>query len=323
MTHRIVRGVALILALAGANAAAQQYPAKPVRILVGFAAGGSVDLVGRTVAQRLSTTWGRQVVIDNRPGAASHIAGNLVAKADPDGYTLLVSSMGGLGTNLALYKSLPYNALKDLSPLALLVRQGQVLIVNPSLPVRNVKDYIALARARPGELTYGSAGIGGPLHLAAELFSNMAGVKLSHIGYKGGALVVIDVLGGQITSSFQPEPEAIPHVKTGRVRAIAVTGANRSAQLPNIPTIAESGVPGYAFASWMGAAGPAGLPRDLQARISADINAALKSPEVQGRLNEVGLEILGGTPEQMLAHMQSELTRVAQLVKAAGIPLIE
>jgi tripartite-type tricarboxylate transporter receptor subunit TctC len=291
--------------------------------VVGFAAGGSVDMVGRILAQNLSATYGKQVVVDNRPGAASHIAGNIVAKSDPDGYTLLVSSNGGLGTNLALYSKLPYNALKDLTPIALLVHQGQVLIVNPSVPARTVKEFIALAKARPGQLNYGSAGVGGPLHMAAELFSYMAGVKMTHVVYKGGALVLIDILGGQIDVGFQPIPEAMPYIKPGRVRALAVTSAKRAVSLPDLPTIAESGVPGYAFVSWMGVAGPGGMSKELAARISADFNKALATPEVQARLLDIGLEIAGGTPEQLGAHMRDELAKTVKLVKDVGIPPVD
>ena len=301
----------------------QAYPAKSIRIVVGFAAGGSVDMVGRILAQNLSATYGKQVVVDNRPGAASHIAGNIVAKSEPDGYTLLVSSNGGLGTNLALYGKLQYNALKDLTPIALLVHQGQVLIVNPTVPARTVKEFIALAKSRPGQLNYGSAGVGGPLHMAAELFSYMTGVKLTHVVYKGGALALIDLLGGQIDVGFQPIPEAMPYVKSGRVRALAVTSANRAVALPDLLTIAESGVPGYAFVSWMGVAGPGGMSKELAARISADFNKALATPEVQGRLLDIGLEIAGGTPEQLGAHMRDELAKTVKLVKDVGIPPVD
>jgi len=323
MKTTILRMSAALLAVLAGAATAQNYPTRPVRIVVGFVAGGSVDLVGRSIAQKLTTTYGRQVLVENRPGAASHIAGQFVAKAEPDGYTLLVSSNGGLGTNLAVYKSLPYNALKDLTPLVLLVRQGQVLIVNPSVPARSVKELIALAKTKPAVLNYGSAGVGGPLHIAAELFAHMAGVKFTHVLYKGGAVVLVDVLGGQIDLSFQPIPEAMPHLASGRLRVLAVTSEKRSLALPNIPTIAEAGLPGYGFVSWMGAAGPVGMPKDLTAKISADINAALKSPEVAGRLTELGLEVAGSTSEQLGEHMRVELEKMSRLVKAANIPQID
>ena len=315
--------LSVLLTLAGGGVAAQPYPTKPVRVLVGFAAGGSVDLVARTLAQKLATSYGRQVIVDNRPGAASHIAGNIVAKAEPDGYTLLVSSQGGLGTNLAIYKQLSYHAIKELTPIALLVHQAQVLIVNPKTEARSVKDLIALAKSKPGALNYGSAGVGGPLHMATELFSHMAGVKLTHVLYKGGALALVDLLGGQIDVTFQPLPEAMPYIKNGRVRPLAVTTPKRSALLPDLPTVAEAGVPGYSFVSWMGVAGPAGIPKKLAAQISADWNNALSARDVQSRLVDLGLEVAGGTPEQLGAHMRAELDKAVKLVKAVGIAPIE
>ena len=318
-----MRLISLLLVFCAGGAFAQTYPAKPVRLVVGFAAGGSVDMVGRILAQKLAAMYGKQVVVDNRPGAASHIGGNIVAKSEPDGYTLLVSSNGGLGTNLALYSKLQYNALKDLTPITLLVHQGQVMIVNPAVPARSVKEFIALAKSKPGQLNYGSAGVGGPLHMGAELFSYMTGIKLTHVIYKGGALALIDLLGGQIDVVFQPIPEALPYIKSERVRVLAVTSAKRANSLPDSPTIAESGVPGYSFASWMGVAGPGGMSKELAARISADFNKALATPEVQSRLLELGLEIVGGTPGQLGAHMQAELAKTVKLVKDVGIPQVD
>ena len=315
--------LSLASTLAAGSAAAQAYPTKPVRVLVGFAPGGSVDLVARTLAHKLTTTYGRQVIVDNRPGAASHIAGNIVAKAEPDGYTLLVSSQGGLGTNLAIYRQLSYNAIKELTPIALLVHQAQVVIVNPKNEARSVKELIALAKSKPGSLNYGSAGVGGPLHMATELFSHMAGVKMTHVLYKGGALALVDLLSGQINVTFQPLPEAMPYIKNGRVRPLAVTTSKRSALLPDLPTVAEAGLPGYAFVSWMGVAGPAGIPTKLASRISTDWNSALSASDVQSRLVDLGLEVAGGTPEQLGAHMRAELDKAVKLVKAVGIPPID
>jgi tripartite-type tricarboxylate transporter receptor subunit TctC len=315
--------IPLSLLLPTGAAFAQAYPSKPVRIVIGFAAGGSVDLVGRTMAQKLGALYGRQVVVDNRPGASGHIAGNLVAKAEPDGHTLLVSSMGALGTNLALYTKMPYNPLEDLAPIALLVYQAQVVVLHPSVPARSVKELIALGRARPGQLRFGSAGSGGPSHMAVELFGHMAGVKMLHVPYKGGALSFIDLLGGQIDLNFQPMPDAIPHAKSGRLRFLAVTTAKRSASLPNLPTVAEAGLPGYAYSSWMGVAAPAGIPRELAARISGDFNKALEAADVQSRLLDVGLEVGGGTPEQFGTHIRQELAKMVKLVKDVGLPPVE
>jgi len=325
--HQIWRTALLLAAVFGLGlaepAAAQAYPNRPVRILVGFAAGGSVDLVARTVAQKLGALYGRQVIVDNRPGAASHIAAGLVARAEPDGHTLLVSSMGGLGTNLALYAKMPYNPLEDLAPVALLVFQPHVLIVHPSVPVRSVKELIALGRSRPGELRFGSAGSGGPSHMSAELFAHMAGVRMLHVPYKGGALSLVDLLAGQIDLNFQPMPDVVAHAKSTRVRVLAVTTARRATALPGVPTVAEAGLPGYAYSSWMGAAGPGGLPRELAARISADINKALAADDVRARLLDAGLEVGGGTPDQLAAHIRSEVARMFELVKVVGLPPVQ
>ena len=331
MNTRSMRWISLLLVVSACAAHAQStstgsgqaYPGKPVRMVIGFAAGGSVDLVGRTLAQKLGAAYGRQVVVDNRPGAASHIAGNIVAKAEPDGYTLLVSSNGGLGTNLAIYKKMPYNPIEDLTPIALLVYQAQVLILNPSVPSPTLTEFIALAKSKPGQLRYGSAGSGGPLHMAAELFSHMAGVKMLHVLYKGGAPALIDLLGGHIDATFQPVPEAMPYLRTARVRVMGVTTAQRSTSLPDIPTLAEAGLPGYAYSSWMGAAGPAGMPKELAARISADINNALAASDVKTRLLELGLEIAGGTPAQLAAHMREELAKMVKLAKDVGLTPVE
>ncbi len=323
MNNRHACLLPLLLVSMVACAWAQAYPSKPIRVVIGFAPGGSVDLVGRTVAQRLSATYGGPVIVDNRPGAASHIAGQLVAQAVPDGYTLLVSSQGGLGTNLALYSKMPYDPLKDLTPITLLVFQGQILIVNPKIEARTVKEFIALAKSKPGGLNYGSAGSGGVLHLAAELFSHMTGIRMTHVAYKGGAPALADLIGGQIDATFQPIPEALPHLKSGRIRTIAVTNPKRSPLMPDIPTIDEAGLPGFSFMSWMGAAGPAGMPRALATRISADWNKALASAEVQGRLVEMGLEVSGSTSEQMGVHMKVELEKIRRLVKDTGMPLVE
>ncbi len=314
----------LSLLVAGiAGAWAQNYPAKPVRILVGYAAGGSVDLVGRIVGQKLGENFGQQFIVDNRPGAASNIAADLVAKSAPDGYTLLVSSSGSLGTNLAIYSKMPYDPLKDLTPIAMLVHQGNALILNPSVPAKNVKELIALAKARPGQLNYGSGGNGSSQHMATELFQNVAGVKMVHVPYKGGAPAIADLIGGQIDLIFAPVPEAIPYVRTSRVRALAVTATRRSLMLPDVPTFAEAGVRGYDFDGWMGIAGPAGLPRELVMRLNAEVNKALAANDVKARLQELGLELAGGTPEQLAAYMREQSAKMIKLAKDAGIKPVD
>jgi tripartite-type tricarboxylate transporter receptor subunit TctC len=301
----------------------QSYPVKPVRVLVGYAAGGSVDLVGRIFAQKLSEYFGQQVVVDNRPGAASNIAADVVAKSAPDGYTLLVSSSGSLGTNLAIYTKMPYDPLKDLTPIGLLVHQGNVLIVNPSVPSKNVRGLIALAKSRPGQLNYGSGGNGSSQHMSAELFQNMTGVQMVHVPYKGGAPALADLIGGQTDLIFAPAPEAIPYLLSGRVRALGVSTIRRLSKLPDIPTIAEAGVPGYDFDGWMGIAGPAGMSREIIARLNAEANKALAANDVKTRLQDSGLELAGGTPEQLGAYMREQSAKMIKLAKAAGIKPVD
>ncbi len=310
------------IAVSGA-AFAQSWPAKPVRFVVGYAPGGSVDVTARIFARRLTQTLGQQVLVDNRPGAASNIAAELVAKAPPDGYTLFYSSGTGLGTNLAMYRRMPYNPLKDFAPIVLLCYQGNILIVNPSVPVKTVKDLIALATARPGVLNYGTAGNGTSQHMSAALFSVLTGVKMVQVPYKGGAPALADLLGGQIDLMFQTLPEAIPHLGKGRVRPIAVTGLKRSAVLPEVPTIAESGVPGFEFQGFLGIAGPAALPREIVARLNAEANKALASPEVKARLVELGLDLVGSTPEQLGEHMRVESEKQVRLAKRVGLTPVD
>jgi tripartite-type tricarboxylate transporter receptor subunit TctC len=287
--------------------------------VVGFAAGGSVDVVARILAQKLSTTLGQQVVVENRGGAGGNIGGEVVAKAAPDGYTLLVSSGGGLGTNLSIYTKMPYDPLKDLTPIALLVYQGNILILNPSMPPRTLQEFIAFAKARPGQLTAGSGGNGSSQHMGLELFSSMTGIKIVHVPYKGGAPAMVDLLGGQIGVMFQVLPEAVQVIKTGRVRALAVTSAKRSIVFPDIPTIAEAGVPGYDFEGWMGMAGPPGMSKELVARLNSEVNKALAASDVQGKLQELALGIAGSTPEQLGAHMREQSIKMVKLAKDAGI----
>jgi len=312
-----------LLLIGAAHVYAQNYPAKPVRIMVGYAAGGSVDIVGRIFAQKLSEYFGQQFVVDNRPGAASNVAADLVAKSAPDGYTLLVSSSGSLGTNMAIYSKMPYDPLKDLAPIALLLHQGNVLIVNPSVPARSVKELIALAKSRKGQLNYGSGGSGSSQHMASELFQNVTGVQIVHVPYKGGAPAIADLVGGQIDLIFAPMPEALPYVRSSRVRALGVTTSKRSIMLPDVPTVAEAGVAGYEFDGWMGIAGPAGMPRDLVMRVNTEVNKALSAPDVKTRLQDLGVELAGGTPEQLGSYMREQSAKMIKLARDAGIKPVD
>ncbi len=322
---RLVIGVAAVAAMLAVSAplSAQQWPTRPLRMVIGFAAGGSVDLVARVIAPRLAEGLGQPVVIETRPGAAGNIAGEVVARAPADGYTVLVSSGGALAVNLVLYTRMPYDPLKELSPIGKIVYQSNVLIVNPSVPAKTVKEFVALARSRSGVLNYGSAGNGSSQHLAAELFSSLTGVKMVNVSYKGGAPAMIDLLGGQIDVMFQTIPEAIQQVRSGRVRALGVTGAKPASVFPDVPTIAQAGVPGFEFEGWMGLAGPPGLPAALVQRWNVELNRTLADKDVRTRLLEAGLDIAGGTPEQMSAWMKDQVQRMMRLAKEAGIKPVE
>jgi tripartite-type tricarboxylate transporter receptor subunit TctC len=316
--------IALLVAILSSVAAwAQGYPAKPVRFLVGFAAGGSVDFLARVFAAKMSESMAQQIIVDNRPGAGANIAGALAAKAPADGYTLLVGSAGGLGGNLAIYQKMPYNPLTDLTPIALMAFQGNVLIVNPSVPAKTVKEFIALAKSRPGQINVGSGGSGSSQHMSLEAFMNMAGVKMVHVPYKGGAPAITDLFGGQIDAIFAPLPEAVPHLGAGRLRALGVTAKKRSGALPDIPTIDEAGLRGFEFDGFMGLAGPANLPRDRVARLNREVNNALADSGVRTRLVESGLEIGGGRPEDLAAAMRAQAEFTLKLAKDAGIKPVD
>ena len=279
--------------------------------------------MGRIFAQKLSEYFGQQFVVDNRPGAASNVAADLVAKSAPDGYTLLVSSSGSLGTNMAIYSKMPYDPLKDLAPIALLLHQGNVLIVNPSVPAKSVKELIALAKSRKGQLNYGSGGSGSSQHMASELFQNVTGVHIVHVPYKGGAPAIADLVGGQIDLIFAPMPEALPYVRSSRVRALGVTTSKRSIMLPDVPTVAEAGVAGYEFDGWMGIAGPAGMPRDVVLRVNTEVNKALTATDVKTRLQDLGVELAGGTPEQLGSYMREQSAKMIKLARDAGIKPVD
>lgn len=319
--HELMRVLLVCwLLVATLPAHAQSYPSKVVRGIVPSAPGGSIDIVGRLVAQKLSDSMGQQFIIENRAGAAGTIGVTSVAKAPPDGYTLLVASQSGIAAAPNLIRNLPYDPLRDLTPITLLVIQPSVLVVHPSLPVKTTKDFIALAKARPGLLTYGSSGIGATQHLSAELFGMMTGTDLRHIPYKGGALAMTDVLGGQIYFMFSPVPTATPYLGSGKMRAIAVTSTRRVESLPDVPTLDESGVRGYDYSSWIGLLGPAHLPRDITQKLNAESARAVAEPAMRKRLLELGLEIPpAATPEQFAKFIGQDIELNAKVIKAARV----
>jgi len=301
-----------------AAAAADAYPAKPVRFVVAFPPGGGTDIIARSIAQKLTERIAQQVVVDNRPGAGGNIGTDIVAKSAPDGYTMLMGSAGPLAINASLFGKMPFDPIKDLAPVTLAASTPNVLVVHPSLRAATVKELIALAKARPGEINFASSGHGTPAHLAGELFNSMAGVKMVHVPYKGAAPALADLLGGQVQLMFSTMPPALPHVKDGKLRALAVTSAKRSPAAPDLPTLDEIALPGFEANTWHGVVVPAGTPATIVARLNREIVAILHLPEVVERLSCQGAEPVGSTPEEFAAYIRSETLKWAKVVRDSG-----
>jgi tripartite-type tricarboxylate transporter receptor subunit TctC len=316
----LVQSLATVgLLMATVLAQAQPYPAKPVRIIAPFPAGGSSDLVARIVAQKLTEGTGVQFLVDNRPGAGGTLGTELGARATPDGYTLVIGNISGLAVNPHLFRRLPYDPIRDFSSISLLAVGTTVLVVHPSLPVRSVKELVALAKARPGALNFGSGGTGTPAHLVGELFKSMAHVNIVHVPYKGTGQSINDLLAGQIQLVFASMPVGLPHVKTGRLRGLAVSGEKRSPLAPEYPTVAESGIPGFAFDSWWGLNGPAQMPPEAISRLNALSLNLLKQPDTRERFAALGLEPRGSSPQEYSAFVNSELQKVGRVVRTIGL----
>jgi tripartite-type tricarboxylate transporter receptor subunit TctC len=299
-------------------ALAQAFPSKPIRFIVPFTPGGPTDQTARLLGNRAADLFNQPVVVENRGGANGNIGMELAVKSAPDGYTWVIATVGTIAVNPSLYK-LPFDMLKDFAPVIHLTNSPAVLVVHPSLPVKSVKDLIALAKKRPGELTFGSSGSGGLGHISGEMFRQLAGVEMVHIPYKSSAPGLVDLLGGQISMMFENTISAVPHVKAGKLRALAVTTATRSPVLPDVPTVGESGLAGYANNSWNGILVPGGTPRELITRLNAEFVRILREPDVRERLSAVGAEIVASTPEQFGAMIRSEIDKLAKVVKAAKI----
>jgi tripartite-type tricarboxylate transporter receptor subunit TctC len=299
-------------------AAAQNYPAKPIRLIVPQSAGGSTDLVARPLAQRLGEALGQTVIVDNRPGAGSTIGTDLVAKSAPDGHTLLAVA-ASFSMSPSLYQNLPFDPVRDFAPISLLSSLPNILVVHPSLPVKSVKELVALAKARPGQLNFGSSGMATGTHMSMELLKHMTGISMVHVPYKGGAPSITALLSGEVQVTLATISTALPHVKAGKLRALAVSTARRSAAAPEVPTIAESGVPGYDYASWIGLLAPAKTPQPIIARLNAEAVKALQTPEMKAILAVEGSEPVGNSPAEFAAIMQTEVARWMKVVKAAGI----
>jgi tripartite-type tricarboxylate transporter receptor subunit TctC len=308
---------ALVLSLAASLSHAQTYPTKNVRIIVGLAPGGTTDVFTRTLAQRLTEAWGQTVIVENRPGASGMIGGEAVAKAAPDGYTLLVSPQTSLAVAPALYGKAPYDTAKDFAPVSLLGSTPLVMIVHPSFAAKTFKDFIELARKQP--LTYGSGGVGSSPHMTGELISAALGVKMTHVPYKGENPAIADTIGGQIPIMFGNLPVALPHVRSGRVVALATTTAKRSPLAPEIPTMSEGGIKDFEMATWYGMLAPAGTPPELVAKIQRDAARVLSDPETRERLTKMGVDLILNTPEEFKAYLNTEIARYTKIIKAAGL----
>ena len=309
--------LAAIAALAASQAAAADYPARPVRLVVAFAPGGSVDVVARLLAQKLSERWKQQVVVDNRPGAGGNVSAEIVARAQPDGYTLYMTS-AALVVNPTLYSTVSYDPVRDFTPISLVATVQSVLVSHPALPVKSIKDLVALARSRPGQINYVSTGSGTSGHLMMELFKSMAGIDLVHVPYKTIGQAYADLTSGQVPLFFPTAPGALPHIQGGRIRPLGVAGASRSPALPGVPTIAESGVPGYDAGTWYPLLAPARTPRAVVEAVHRDLVHVLGLPDIRERLAAAGIEIVGGTPDELARHIRDEIPKWARVIKQSG-----
>jgi tripartite-type tricarboxylate transporter receptor subunit TctC len=311
----------VLVALLSPQVCAQAYPSKSVKMVVGFPPGGGTDILARIVAQRLAETWGQSVIVENRPGASATIAASAVAQAAPDGYTL---SMGQLTPNAiapALFPKLPYDAARDFVPIILVGTSPNILVVNPSVAAKDVTELAALAKSQPGKLTYASSGAGSLQHIAAEMFKSVAGVDIVHVPFKGSGQAVIDLISGQVDMNFDSIPAVIQHVKSGKLRAIAVTAAKRASAFPEIPSIAESGYPDYDLTTWWGLFAPAGTPPEIVARIHRDTLAALQNPEVKERFAALSVDPGGGTSREFATYVRDEIAKYDKLVKRLNIKI--
>ena len=301
--------------------AATAFPNKPIRIIVAYTPAGTTDILARAIGQKMSETWGQPVIVDNRAGAAGNIGTEVAARATPDGHTLIMGTAGTHGINVSLYRKLSWHPVNDFAPVSLSAMVPNIMVVNNSLPVKNVREFVAHVKANPGKLSYGSPGNGSTAHLSMELFKSMTGSNIVHIPYKGSAGVLADVMGGQIAVTIDNMPPYIPQVKAGKIRALAVSTNKRSSAMPDLPTIAEAGVPGYEAGAWFGLLAPAGTPKAIVAQLSAESARILKLPDMSKRISELGAEPVGSTPEQFAELINSEIAKWAKVIKDAKVEL--
>ena len=317
-----LRQLLCIIALCWMHAAcAQNYPTKPIRFYTPYPPGGTTDILARIFGAKMHEAWGQPVVVEAKPGAGGNIGADFVAKAPPDGYTILMGASGPLAINASLFSKLPYDPAKDFAPVVLSASVPLVLVTHPSLPVKNVREFIALIKARPGQFNYASAGPGSPQHLTAEMFKFMTKVEMAHIPYKGSGPAIVDLIGGQIPFAFESMIPVLPHVKGGKLRALAVTSAARSPVLPEISTVAESGVPGFESIAWYGVVAPAGTPKEIIAKLNSEMVRIANLPDIKQRLIEMGSPPVAGTRDQFGALIKSEIPKWAKVVKQAKVSL--
>ena len=309
--------MAVVLSSVALSAFAQ-YPTKPIKMVVPFPPGGTTDIMARAVAADLQKSLGQPVIVDNKAGAGGNIGSDYVAKSAPDGYTLLMGTVGTHAINVSLYPKMPYDAVKDFAPVSLVAGVPNVLVAAPNYPVNSVKDLIDAAKKSPNMVTFASSGNGTSIHLSGELFKQLAGVQMTHVPYKGSSSALPDVMSGQVNVMFDNAPSVMPQIKGGKLKAIAVTSSKRSPALPNVPTIAESGLPGFEATSWFGVLAPAGTPKEIVDKLSHAIAKALQTPEMKDRLAAQGAEAVGNTSEQFAAHIKAEIDKWAKVVKASG-----
>ncbi|MDB5822624.1 MAG: tripartite tricarboxylate transporter substrate binding protein [Herminiimonas sp.] len=298
---------------------AQAFPSKPIRIIVPYSPGGTTDLLARGVGKYLSETWKQSVIVENKPGANGMLGADLVSKSPPDGYTLGIASPGTHAANASLYPKISYDTVKDFTPVTLAVSAPLLLVANPDLKVKTVKELIALAKAKPGEISYASGGSGSSQHMAMELFDTMAGIKMNHVPYKGSAASYVDLLSGRVSAEFDVLPTSMQHTKSGKLIPLAVGSAKRVPQLPNVPTVAESGVPGYESSSWYGFVAPANLPKDILDKLNKGIVQALKSASLSETLDQAGVIVVASTPEEFGDHIKKEMAKASKIIKEANI----
>jgi len=316
---RLLRPLVLfVLVLAACAAPAQQYPARPIRVLIPFTAGSAADIIARAMEPALRDKLGQALVIDNRGGAGGNIAAEMTAKSAPDGYTIMMATIGTHAINYSLYSKLPFHPIRDFTPIALVGESPNALVINTRVPANSIKELIALAKARPGQLNYGSSGAGTTVHLSAELFSSMAGVKMVHVPFKGATEALTALLGGQLDLMFASLSSSISLIKSGRLKAFAVTGAQRSPSIPELPTMAEAALPGYAAAAWFGIVGQAGVPQPVVTTLNSVTLAALDTQDVKNRLFASGVEVRTSTPDEFARLIESELRKWAKVVKDSG-----